>query len=356
MAEQVNEMFVYEYQHLDDLSFIKPIEEHFKDSPNEGPNEEFIDELKQLFRSCGWEGDGQLGVIWLPPFVEIGHEDTWGNYIYHVKQYNNGISFLASSYQLPFARLLSQNEIELDSVKYMMPLRTPNYFNETLNIIEPNVDWFKRNINKYRESLIKELQAIQSIPGELNDELTEKILGYNQGMIVQLLNGFIDSCYLNILMEVLSDGNNSNLKLSKSSAKIDLSRHDEMTGEWLTIQMIIGDIWKSYKFEGFKDKLAKLIKPFNYKINSNIKKTILKHVLIRNCIQHHNWGLDSSSLIQMQIGESIEILKEDNTTIEIQKERKIVLTKEEVIKLIDDLIIFADTFSSCVSSRVATRY
>ncbi|MBW9317315.1 hypothetical protein, partial [Bacillus subtilis] len=135
MTEQVNEMFVYEYQHLDDLSFIKPIEEHFKDNPNK----EFIDELKQLFRSCGWEGDGRLGVIWLPPFVEIGHEDTWGNYIYHVKQSNNGISFLASSNPLPFARLLSQNEIEIDSVKYMRPLRTPNYFNETQNIIQSNV-------------------------------------------------------------------------------------------------------------------------------------------------------------------------------------------------------------------------
>ncbi|MCY7919953.1 hypothetical protein [Bacillus vallismortis] len=301
MAEEVSEMFVYEYQHLDDLSFIKPIEEHFGDSLDEV----FVNELKQLLLSCGWEGDGQLGVIWFPPFVEVGYEDTWGNYVYHVKQSNNGMSFLASSQPLPFARLLSQNEFESDSMKYMLPLRTPNYFDESRNIIQFDVDIFKEDLHKFKQSLLKELQALQSIEDiELNNELREKILGYNQSMIVQCLHGFIDSCYLNVLREVLSEGNNSNLKLSKSAVKIDLSKHDEMSGEWLTIQMIISDIWRAYKFEGFTSKLSKLINPFNYKIDPKIRKTILKHVLIRNCIQYHEWHLDAFSLKQMQIGES----------------------------------------------------
>ncbi len=46
-----------------------------------------------VFRAAGWEGDGELGYIYLPPFV-FDSGDTFGCVVYHVKQHNNGTSFI----------------------------------------------------------------------------------------------------------------------------------------------------------------------------------------------------------------------------------------------------------------------
>lgn len=346
MAQYVKDMFVYEYTFLDDLSFIKPIEEYF--------NTDYKDALEELFKNNGWEGDGEIGVIWFPPFIGVGEEDTHGHYVFHVKQSNNGISFLASSIRLPFARLLEQNEFS----KHPKVFNTDGY--EEVNIVQCEVNSLKEILTSYKNNIIKELDALTTMSDtDLAKEIKEKILGYNQSMIILYLNEFIDDCYLNILMEVLNNGNSSNIKLSRSSVKIDLSRHypdeeDGAKGDWLTIQMMISDIWKSYKFEGFKEKLNKLIKPLEYVISPDIKKEILKHVVIRNCIQHHDWQLEASSLNILGT-DSIEILDEQNSTIKILKWKTIILSKEELIKFIDMLIVFADDFSSYVSQRVASR-
>jgi hypothetical protein len=61
-----------------------------------------LDAVSALFKENGWEGDGNIGLIWLPPFVGVGGEDTYGSHIWHVKQGNNGTSWLASEYRLPF--------------------------------------------------------------------------------------------------------------------------------------------------------------------------------------------------------------------------------------------------------------
>jgi hypothetical protein len=50
----------------------------------------------KAFSNAGWEGDGELGVIWIPPFAFEGNDD-YGLHIWHVKQCNNGTSWLCSS-------------------------------------------------------------------------------------------------------------------------------------------------------------------------------------------------------------------------------------------------------------------
>ena len=69
----------------------------------------YLEKIEELFREIGWEGDGKLGVIWIPPFVDIGIEDGWGTYIWHVKQSNNGTSWLASNCTLNFERIKAQD-------------------------------------------------------------------------------------------------------------------------------------------------------------------------------------------------------------------------------------------------------
>lgn len=356
MTQHIKEMFVYEYHFLDDLTFIKPIENHL-DSEN---SKKYIDALKELFSSYGWEGDGEIGVIWFPPFIGVGGENTYGHYVFHVKQSNNGTSFLASSVQLPFARLLEQNELISRESITQRDYSNPNEYEE-INIVQSGMEILRDQLSLYRVNIENELEALSNITDEsLAKDIEKKILGYNQCMVIQHLNEFIDDCYLNILIEVLNEGNKSNLKLSRSSVKIDLSRHysedDDLKGDsWLTVHMIINDIWNSYKFESFKEKLTKLIKPLEYEISPDLKRDILKHVTIRNCIQHHNWRLEPSSLKMVGM-KSIEILQDHNSSLEISKGQTIILSKEEVIKFIDSLLDFADHFSSHVSHRVATRF
>jgi hypothetical protein len=100
--------YLYAYTFLDDLQFIRSPEEVFVDDDASRLND-VIEAVKKRFRDGGWEGDGDVGILWLPPFVDAGVEDTWGTYVWHVKQSNNGISFLASSHPLEFRRLAGQN-------------------------------------------------------------------------------------------------------------------------------------------------------------------------------------------------------------------------------------------------------
>src|SRR4051812_25043262 len=99
----VKNYFVYQYHHIDDLSaIIKPENMYRWFGTNQAAEEqkkleETVDEVGKLFFDNGWEGDGQIGMIWIPPFIDIGYdEDTWGSYLWHVKQNNNGTSFIAS--------------------------------------------------------------------------------------------------------------------------------------------------------------------------------------------------------------------------------------------------------------------
>jgi hypothetical protein len=103
--EKVKNYFVYQYQHLDVLAGILTPSEVYR---NFGELDELVKEVKKLLLKNGWEGDGEISLIWLPPFIDVGIEDTFGTYIWHVKQDNNGISWLASPVELNFERLMTK--------------------------------------------------------------------------------------------------------------------------------------------------------------------------------------------------------------------------------------------------------
>ncbi|MDX6158390.1 hypothetical protein SIA70_20075 [Bacillus subtilis] len=345
--------FVFKYEHIDYLDNIRPIE---KDR-----NEEFLEELKQLFKNEGWEGDGEIGEIWLPPFL-LSSANSVGHWVYHVKQQNNGTSFIASSLYLPFPELLNQNVS-----KYLKS--KPDDTNEPVNvegrnIIQYEVDDFKKDLHSYKDNIEKELRAINEISNQkIKEEIEEKILGYNQCMIIQLLQNFMDDCYLQLLIEVLENGNKSKLKLAKKNIKLDFNKHvyKDMDGDdWLTITNIISDVWDDFKRTGFTDKLSRLTKPLDYEMSKQDKELrheIIKHVIIRNCIQHHNWQLDRDSLnFSLPNTDSIEVMSDENSTIKINMSKRIKLSKTELYEIIDKLNLFAETLSSRVGEKVKTRY
>jgi hypothetical protein len=59
---------------------------------------------KERFKEAGWEGDGDVNLLWLPPFVfplemQVAPE---GVVVWHVKQVEDGVSYLLSPIALPF--------------------------------------------------------------------------------------------------------------------------------------------------------------------------------------------------------------------------------------------------------------
>jgi hypothetical protein len=102
----VDDYLVYQYHHIDTLAYMLDAETILKQHASGGA---LIKRIKSHLRNNGWEGDGVLQLLWLPPFIGAGIEDTWGVCVWHVKQYNNGTSWLASPVPLEFGRLAEQN-------------------------------------------------------------------------------------------------------------------------------------------------------------------------------------------------------------------------------------------------------
>lgn len=101
-SDCVRNYHFYAYEYLDDLSFMRPARDAFADWEHA---EAVIERVEKRFQRIGWEGDGLMQLLWLPPFAGAGDHDNYGCYVLHVKQDNNGVSWLASPVPLPFHRL-----------------------------------------------------------------------------------------------------------------------------------------------------------------------------------------------------------------------------------------------------------
>ncbi len=93
-------VYVIGYQHIDSTFLTIPA--------SQADDEKVRDmlpcsltEAQNAFAKAGWEGDGRITFIWLPPFLFRGAE-CWGVCVWHVKQGNNGTSWLCASKPLSF--------------------------------------------------------------------------------------------------------------------------------------------------------------------------------------------------------------------------------------------------------------
>lgn len=107
----------YAYEYLDDLTFMPKATDVLGDWP---PAKAVIEAVEAKVRSLGWEGDGEMQIMWLPPFAGAGPKNNFGCYALHVKQSNDGISWIACPYTLPFHRLFQP-----DSSVYPKPGEHP---------------------------------------------------------------------------------------------------------------------------------------------------------------------------------------------------------------------------------------
>jgi hypothetical protein len=95
-----DEVYVVSFSHIDDDRCLRPLVEDVTGPFSEPGAEEYRKEkdlraeLHLLFRAHGWEGDGEIKCMFLAPCF-LDRWDGWCETVYHVKQSNNGTSWLA---------------------------------------------------------------------------------------------------------------------------------------------------------------------------------------------------------------------------------------------------------------------
>lgn len=102
----VESFYVYRYEHIDILDLMPLSDAVLSKYRGYG---DFIKEIKSKLTEGGWEGDGEIQLLWIPPFCDLTYEDTYGIIAWLVKQDNNGTAFICSPYELNYKCLSNQN-------------------------------------------------------------------------------------------------------------------------------------------------------------------------------------------------------------------------------------------------------
>jgi hypothetical protein len=102
----LRDFHVYGYEWIDNLNFVRPLREFIADPG------EYVQIAKERFLAAGWDGDGRIGLLWLPPFVFPREAPTEGIVVWHVKQEEDGVSWLLSPVPLPFREFQGQASAE----------------------------------------------------------------------------------------------------------------------------------------------------------------------------------------------------------------------------------------------------
>ncbi len=90
-AETLKSFDILAYEWIDNLNFTLNPKDCI-DRP-----EEYISIAKEMFLEDGWDGDGEIELMWIPPFMfdpSKLDDNTKGVTVWHVKQLENGISWI----------------------------------------------------------------------------------------------------------------------------------------------------------------------------------------------------------------------------------------------------------------------
>ena len=97
MSFDISNYHVVDFHFIDDGRCLSPLADSNVDGMEPLTKAEIIEKrslLEKIFKDAGWEGDGDVNCIFLAPCFS-GDTDGHCNIIYHVKQSNNGTSWLA---------------------------------------------------------------------------------------------------------------------------------------------------------------------------------------------------------------------------------------------------------------------
>jgi hypothetical protein len=98
-STQLETFYQYTYEWIDNLNFALNPEDCLENA------DDYIEIATKIFLKMGWDGDGKIQLLWIPPFVFSGVRDsefTKGLTIWHVKQNADGISWILSPKEFIF--------------------------------------------------------------------------------------------------------------------------------------------------------------------------------------------------------------------------------------------------------------
>jgi hypothetical protein len=92
------ELSVHDNQQVFDTDCFKRPETYLSISPY---SVALLDKVKSAFKKAGWEGTGDLGLMYVSPFTpnrspDNAPDNNIGSFIWHVRQENSGKSFLGT--------------------------------------------------------------------------------------------------------------------------------------------------------------------------------------------------------------------------------------------------------------------
>lgn len=321
------------FQFIDNLEHIISPESVLGDCKDD------IEIVKKAFLNAGWEGDGDIGLIWIPPFVSM-RGGINNEYVWHVKQSNNGISFLG----------FEETNYNVYSNNYE---NNPEY--EAVTITSDDTSWCVERIQRYRDNL-HELEVNKN---KLSDEMYRMTLNAIHGGVVSDFIETIDEIYLDIILHVIDCDNKDKLKLSKSVVRLPLDEISKGTEEayfdsWLLLRTIESSIWKDFKFWQVREKIKEISRAVDFVADEEVKRIILTHIEIRNAFQHHS-GQFTSDMKRLIGAEKIEMLDESSNIKSFKLWNRIELSIPEVEKFCDNIESFINSYENHIETRMKSR-
>jgi hypothetical protein len=341
-------MLVCEYTFLDDLSFIRPARQALRDRfprPTEEKIDEEIETVSKLFKNAGWEGDGNIGIIWLPPFLNLTEDgsDTCGFYLWHVKQQNNGISYLGLEENLYLPQL----------TKGMLTI-PGNWKSES--ILMGDVSLLQEKLETIWVDLLEDCSTV-----EQNQRIRTRLMELSQGLMVAALHDFINDCSLNLIMEATGP-NPAYVHFSGLSVRISLGLNWKDSGgdspidaggsSWLSKQALLASIWNSFCMLPYDQRLEMVNKSVDFKMDACVKEDLKKHVEIRNAFQHHEGRMTPSGLKKLG-GASVRV---NGIDTKLELKTVIPLSIEELTILKAAIKQYASSLERHVDGKVSTRH
>jgi hypothetical protein len=342
LSTKPDDYIIYSYQHIDILLFFHLIENVFEQSEK---LDLYIKRIMERFTEKGWEGDGKINILWIPPFLDESEDHSYGSIVWHVKQNNDGISWLAVPKMLTSSRIVDQNK-EI--------------------VIGNKIIKSSSIINIHKEIFIKQTKEVEEALDEFRNKteiysplIKNAILIYAQNKLLSAFVDFLEEVYLQLLIHFIEANNFDQIKLSKINVRIDMKgMHIEddsfQRDQALTLRMIMKNIWDNFKFLPFKEKLNEIVNSVDFHLNEQDKLAIRKHIYLRNCIQHHNSQVQND--ISGSIGRNdIPLLDNNNEVVYIKEWGKIELSLYEVMALKKILADFCKNYETHILGRMTDR-